>query len=259
MTNWFYDLSTAWLVVVVFAVTFFVAAAVYFAVTRLAVGSRAETFKAVSPGMLPPLGIVFGLVVGFLAAGVWNDGDRAQQAVNREASSLRTAVLLADSFPAADARRMRQLIGRHIDEAVVDEWPAMAHRQETLTVVSAALAAALQFALSLDPSTPGQAVAQREIATSLENALDARRQRIIISESRVNWVKWVGIIALAVLALLAIAFVHSERRATAALALGVFACAVAVSVILIASQDRPFGGPFGVKPTLLEQVRPNAH
>ena len=182
----------------------------------------------------------------------------AQQSVNGEASSLRTAVLLADSFPAADAIRMRQLIRRHIDTAVADEWPAMARRQVTLTVVPTALADALQLALSLDPRTPGQVVAQREIATSLENALDARRQRIIISESRVNWVKWVGIIALAVLALLAIAFVHSERRATAALALGVFVCAVAVSVILIASQDRPFGGPFGVKPTLLDQVRPNA-
>ena len=121
-----------------------------------------------------------------------------------------------------------------------------------------ARANALQIALSLDPRTPGQTVAQREIATSLENALDARRQRIIISESRVNWLKWTGIIALAALALLAIAFVHCERRTTAAIAMSVFACAIAVSLILIASQDRPFGGPFGVKPTLLEQVRPTA-
>ena len=59
MINWLYDLSTVWLVVVVTAATFVVAAVIYLAVTRLAVGSRAEAFKAVSPGMLPPLGIVF--------------------------------------------------------------------------------------------------------------------------------------------------------------------------------------------------------
>jgi hypothetical protein len=29
-------------------------------------------------------------------------------------------------------------------------------------------------------------------------------------------------------------------------------------VILIVSQDRPFGGPFGVKPALLEQVTPRS-
>jgi hypothetical protein len=32
--------------------------------------------------------VVFGLVVGFLAVQVWNDGGQAQTAVNREASAL---------------------------------------------------------------------------------------------------------------------------------------------------------------------------
>jgi hypothetical protein len=72
----------------------------------------------------------------------------------------------------------------------------------------------------------------------------------------VNWVKWAGVVALAMLALLAIAFVHSASRATTAIAMSMFASAVAVSIILIASQDRPFGGPFGVKPSMLEQVMP---
>jgi Protein of unknown function (DUF4239) len=258
MINWLYDLPIVWLIVLVFAATYLVAGLIYLSVTRLAVGSRAAAFAAVSPGLLPPLGIVFALVVGFLAAGVWNDGDRAQLAVNREASSLRTAILLVDSFPAAQAGRMRSLIRRHIHETVVDEWPAMAHRRVTLTVIPAALAEALDFALALKPHTEGEKVAQREITTSLEDALDARRQRIIISDSRVNWLKWLGVIALALLTLLAIAFVHSSDRRTAAIALSIFASAVAVSVVLIASQDRPFGGRFGVKPTLLEQVSPRS-
>ena len=71
-----------------------------------------------------------------------------------------------------------------------------------------------------------------------------------------NSAKWAGVVALAVLALLAVAFVHAGRRSTAAIAMGVFACAVAVSIILIVSQDRLFGGPFGIRPTVLEQVVP---
>jgi hypothetical protein len=35
--------------------------------------------------------------------------------------------------------------------------------------------------------------AQREIITALENALEARRQRILVSRSEVNWVKWVSL------------------------------------------------------------------
>jgi hypothetical protein len=40
-------------------------------------------------GMLPPLGIVFAQVVGFLAAGVWSVASDAPLAVGREASALR--------------------------------------------------------------------------------------------------------------------------------------------------------------------------
>ena len=39
--------------------------------------------------ILPPMGLVFGLVVGFLAAQVWTDSNEAQAAVNRQASALR--------------------------------------------------------------------------------------------------------------------------------------------------------------------------
>ena len=61
----------------------------------LAVGERARAFKTISPGMLPPLGIIFGLLVGFIAAQVWSDFDRANAAVDNEAMALRAVVLLA--------------------------------------------------------------------------------------------------------------------------------------------------------------------
>ena len=77
--------------------------------------------------------------------------------------------------------------------------------------------------------------AQRELVSSLENALDARRQRIIVSQSSVNWVKWTGVNLLASITSLAIAFVHSANRVTAALAMGAFAAAVAVVLVMIAA------------------------
>lgn len=64
------------LAIIVFAGTY-LAAVIYFAVMRLAVNDRARAFKALSPGMLPPLGIIFGLLVGFTAAQVWSDFEKA--------------------------------------------------------------------------------------------------------------------------------------------------------------------------------------
>ena len=236
--------------------TFLAAAAVYAVVMSLAHGKRGEAFKAFSPGMLPPMGLLFALIVGFLAAQVWSDAGQAQDAVNREASALRSVVLVAPVFPGEPETRMRALVRRHIREAVDEEWPAMAHRRATLTVISAPLAEALQLAVGLSPRTEGQKTAQREIVDAIQSALDARRQRILVSESSVNWVKWSGVILVALLTLVAIAFVHSDNRLSAALALGIFSVAVAVSLMLIAAQQRPFSGEFAVRPDALVEVAP---
>jgi hypothetical protein len=125
-------------------------------------------------------------------------------------------------------------------------------------MIPAPLAEALQLSLSLTPREEGQAVAQREIVSSLQDALDARRQRILISQSTVNWVKWTGLILQAICLLLAAAIVHWDIRATAILAIAILATGVAVSLVLIASHDRPFTGELAVRPGLLQQVMPEA-
>jgi hypothetical protein len=88
----------------------------------------------------------------------------------------------------------------------------MARHTATLSTTPRALAEALQVTLALAPSSQGQETAQREITTALETALDARRQRIIVSLSQVSLVKWSCLFVQAVCALLAIAVVHSDNR-----------------------------------------------
>ena len=89
MGDWLLNLPVQWMALVVFVGTYLIAGSVYFVVTRLAVNERARAFKAVSPGMLPPLGILFALLVGFIAVEVWSNFDKAKVAVTSEASALR--------------------------------------------------------------------------------------------------------------------------------------------------------------------------
>ena len=256
MSEWTYNLPIAWMAIVVFTATYVVTGCLYALVMAAAKGERARAFKAVSPGMLPPLGIIFGLFVAFLASQAWSDFDRAQAAVSREASALRAVVLLIHAFPGEPEARMKSLIRRQIDEAATHEWPAMSRHRATLTMVPVALAEALQLTLALEPRTDGQVAAQREIVVALEGALDARRQRIVVSESTINWVKWACVLLQALCALVAIALVHSDNRATAAIAMGIFATGVAVSIVLVASHSGPFSGQISVGPDLLLQVMP---
>jgi Protein of unknown function (DUF4239) len=257
MNDWLHNLSLKWMALVIFAIVYLAAGAIFAITMLLAKGERAHVFKRVSPGLLSPLGTVFGLLVVFSIFQVWGDFDRARMAVDREASAVRTVVLLATSFPGEPETQIRNLVRRHIDEAVGAEWPAMAKRAASLKVAAPALSDLLHVALSLTPQSQGQIVAQRQIVTELENAMDARRERINLSRSSVNWVKWSCMFAQAVCALVAIAMVQSDNRAAAAIAMAIFATGVAVSGLLIASHDRPFSGEMRVQPDVLLQVRPD--
>ena len=206
MSDWRHALPLGWMAILIFGTTFLVAAAIDRVVQSLAVGERARAFQAVSPGLLPPLG----------------------------------------------------LVGQHIQDAQEDEWPAMAHRQATITIVPAALGEAMQTTLALPVQSDGQVAAQQAVVAALERALDARRQRILIGQSHVNGVKWISLFIQALCTLIAIAIVHSDNRASATIALGLFSTAVAVCILLITAHDRPFIGQNAVQPTVLLQVQPNA-
>jgi len=66
MSDWLLNLPVFWMALLVFIGTYLFAAAILFVVTRLAVNDRAKAFKALSPGMLPPLGILFALLIGLV-------------------------------------------------------------------------------------------------------------------------------------------------------------------------------------------------
>ena len=103
----------------------------------------------------------------------------------------------------------------------------MAHRSLTFGNPQHNLVGALEITLTLTPSKPGQGIAQRELATALESALDARRQRVLISRSAVGLVKWAWLVIQALCVLIAIALSHGDRRAAAAVAMGLFATGAA--------------------------------
>jgi hypothetical protein len=256
MGLWLLQLPVLAMGAIILGLVYLGTAVIYWVVTALARRDRVRTaFKAISPGMLPPISVVFALLVGFLAAQVWSDADRARVAVNTEASALRDAMLISTAFPDSE-HRVRALIRSYIEETVTLEWPAMASQTATLTLVPPRMSEALRLALSLQATTPGQLDAQREMVGALKTALDVRRTRIILSSSTVNWVKWTVLLAQAAVMLVAIAMVHCDNPLANKIILTIFATSVAVAVALVASHARPFTGEISVRPTYLLQVMP---
>jgi len=167
---------------------------------------------------------------------------------------LRTALVLAAAFPGEPEAKLHDLIRTYAHETATLEWPMMARRTAPLNVTPRPLQEALHLVLSLPATNTGQQAAQREITSALEAALDARRQRIIVSRAEVNAVKWSCLYLQAICALLAIALVHCDDRLSSLVAMGLFATGVSASVLLIAAHDRPFVGQIAVTPAPLLQI-----
>jgi hypothetical protein len=258
MNDWLHELPILWMAVVVFGVTYIVTAAIYAVVMGFAAGELGRTFKGSSAGMLPPMGILFGLFVAFTAAQAWSQNERAAAAVDREASALKGVLVYAVALPQAQQTRLRELIAGYIAKAVEVEWPHMSERIATLEINPQKLSSALELILAVTPDTPGQQGAQREILNDLNAALDARRTRILISREQVNFVKWSALLIQAICALVAIGFVHSDNRRAGGLMMTLFATGIATSVLLILAHDRPFAGQLGIGPDPLLQVVPAA-
>ena len=105
MSDWLHSLPIVWMALLIFGLTALATAAIYIVVMALSIGERARSFKAVSPGLLPPLGILFALFIAFTATQVWDENEKANSVVDREASALRTVAILTAAFPGEPERQ----------------------------------------------------------------------------------------------------------------------------------------------------------
>jgi hypothetical protein len=256
---WIEAQSTAVIALFVFGLTYVLAATVFCLATILSRRSVAQDLKAVvAVTLTTPLGVILGLLIVFLAARVWANLERANQYVGQEAGALRETVLLADALPPDVRTRVREAVQRHLRLIESEEWPAMASGQATLQSIAVGLAEAMTEVLSFAPTQANQRLAQERALVAIELALDARRNRVRLSQAEIAPIQWTAIIVLAMLILVTIALVHIDKRLAMAIGMFIFSTAIATCLVLLMVYDRPFGaGGSTVTPAVLRAVMPN--
>src|SRR5262245_42566773 len=188
--SWIEAQSTAAIAVLVFGLVYVLAAAVFGLAVTVSRRSIAPDLKAVAPVTLQPVGVILGLLIAFLAARVWTNLDRAGEYVGHEASALRETVLLADALPPEIRTRVRQAVQKHLRLIESEEWPAMAGGRATLQSIAGGLAEAMTAVLSFAPTESNQRLAQARALAAIEQGLNARRHRILLSQSEIEPIQW---------------------------------------------------------------------
>ena len=248
---------TTVIALVVFGACYMLTAAIFCLAAILSRRAVAKDLKEVAP-VLTPLCIILGLLIGFLSARVWADLDRANQYVGQEAGALRETILLTDALPSDVRTGVRQAVKKHIEFIESKEWPAMASGRANLQSIAVGLAEAMTAVLSFAPVQSNQQLAQQRALAAIEQALEARRNRVLLSEAEIAPLQWIVIIGLAVLTLVTLAMVLIEERLAMAIAMFIYSTGIAVCLVLLMAYDRPFGtGGFVVQPTVLRDIMPD--
>jgi hypothetical protein len=255
---WIEAQSTFLICVLVLGFCYLLAAVIFCGALMLSQRPAASGLKGIAPVTLTPLGVILGLLIGFLAARVWANLDRANQYVGQEAGALREVVLLAGSLPPDVQAGVRQAVQKHLHLVESEEWPAMAGGRATLHSVAVGLAEAMTALLAFNPEQSNQRLAQQRTLVAIEQALEARRSRIMLSQAEIAPIQWAVILILTILILVTIALVHIHTPTAMGVTLFIFSTAIAICYVLLFVYDRPFGaGGFTVEPTALRAVDPS--
>ena len=250
--------STTVITVVVLCLCYMVAALVFALAKALSGWPPAEQLRSMSPVTATPLAVILGLLIAFLAARVWENVGHANQYIEREAAALSKVILFANALPPGIATKVRAAVGQHIDFVVEQDWPAMSIVHTSPQTDAVGLTNAMAALLSFTPTQVEHTLAQQRTVAALEQAFEARRNRLQLSQVEIASVQWSVIVVLAILILFTIAMVHMDKPLAMAVALFMFATAVAACLVLLLDNDRPFAaGGITLEPTAFRQIRLN--
>jgi hypothetical protein len=258
MLLWIESQDTIVIGLLVFALFYLMAAALFAIGAMLARRRVAIALKATTPVMLTPLAVITGLLVAFLASRVWLNVDRANAHVAQEASAIGNVMLYSSMLPPNVQVAVRDAVKRYIRFVDVEDWPAMAEGKVSPRELPPGVIDAMALLLSYTPADPGHQLAQQRAVMALEQAIEARRDRILLSKAVIAPIQWNVVVLLSVLTMATIVMVHIDRPLTAAINLFIFASAIAACLVLLTVNDRPFAaGGITVQPVALRAMSPD--
>jgi len=208
-----------------------------------------QTLQGVAPPFINIIGVLFGLTLAFLANDTWSAHDRAMNAVYKEADSLRSLVALTANLPPAMQHELRTAVAAY-GRASAGEWPLLAERQTSRAVSEQADALLALLATKAVAAAAGSNV-QALMLHKASEIRDERDQRIALSQTHVNPLKWLGMGFLGLLTLLSVAVVHVDKPRAAFVAILLFALAAAPTAAIVLVQGNPFQQPTSVTPAAI--------
>ncbi len=201
-----------------------------------------KEFRGVAAPFIGIPGILFALNLVFLANDTWNAHDRAQIAVYQEAGALRSILTVAQVLPDPDHARLATAVENYVEDATTVEWPLLVHRQ-IITLVNQDIEAIIALVISRRVVEALDRDTHTYLLNQIEKVKDAHSQRIVLSKTHINPLKWLSMAILGLITMISIVMVHVEQAKAELLAVILFAVAATPTAVIVLVQGNPFQQP----------------
>lgn len=216
-----------------------------------------EDHNDIAGFMFAVVGVVYAVLLAFLAIAVWERFDAAETRVHNEANQLVVAYRRVDAFPDRRAQ-LREKITRYVDLLISDEWPAMntGHSSEKANALVENIA---YEARHLNATTRTQQVLLTSITDGLQATMMDRNDRLLLSNRGLNTFLWtILFLGAAAVILFSYLFAFKSKGAQAAM-IGLLAFSLALVLYLIAVVDYPFRGDVRIGPAPFVEASQTLH
>lgn len=199
------------------------------------------------------VGVLYGLTLGLIAVGTWQNFSDADSKVSKEANSIGALYRDLDGYPAALRADAENLLREYLRAVIDKEWPA--HRRgETLDEGDAILDALENKIMVFEPSTETAKIAHMEVIKSLNEVMQNRGYRVQAVNTALPHVLWAVVLLGAALNIALTYLFWVENASLHAVLIVSFAATLAMLIFLTAAMDNPFRGEFSVSTDAYQYV-----
>lgn len=202
--------------------------------------------------VLNAFALYFGVLLALLSIAVFENHNKAEDAVVREAVAIVKLYRDIRSYPEDARPELASILDRYVDETIGPGWKLQAQGKanvkeiEILTELHRMLG---QFA----PSQAGEIVRYAETLRVMDDFVEARRLRISAGTSSIPRIMWFVVLIGAAMNTILI-WMFDLRPFTHAVIGGSLSMFIALVIYMIAVLDAPFKGAYGVKPDAIAAV-----
>ena len=202
------------------------------------------------------VGVVFAVMLAFMAIAVWEQLNAAESMVVREASAASDVWRQAAGYPEPLKSRVRTGIRAYLEAVVNEEWPAQQRGQTTVKPWH--IFEALHFdVIRFEPRSHGEQAVHQEQLKDLNTLMDQRRARLHAAGQGIDPRVWtVMVIGTTIMVVFTWFFGTDSFHAHVAMT-GLFAVAIGLVLYMIAELDYPFRGNAGVPADAFREVLKN--